>query len=226
MVKVWVADISPLFSGEKYDACYAALPDWRKKKADSLKQEKARAQSVGVWTLWTQVCRKEGLPENVSYNLSHSGNYVMCAYSTRPGARVGCDLEMLGEFREKTARRFFCQEEYAYILKEEREEERRNLFYRFWVLKESFLKAVGEGLRLRLDSFCTVEEAETAQSSEGGGAVIRVSQNIRREACYIRQYELEGGEYSLAACSEEADFAEYPEWILLGTLSEEERSGR
>ena len=107
MVKVWVADISPLFSGEKYDACYAALPDWRKKKADSLKQEKARAQSVGVWTLWTQVCRKEGLPENVSYNLSHSGNYVMCAYSTRPGARVGCDLEMLGEFREKTARRFF-----------------------------------------------------------------------------------------------------------------------
>ena len=94
------------------------------------------------------------------------------------------------------------------------------------MLKESFLKAVGEGLRLRLDSFCTVEEAETAQSSEGGGAVIRVSQNIRREACYIRQYELEGGEYSLAACSEEADFAEYPEWILLGTLSEEERSGR
>lgn len=62
MVKVWVADISPLFSGEKYDACYAALPDWRKKKADSLKQEQARAQSVGVWTLWMQVCRKEGLP--------------------------------------------------------------------------------------------------------------------------------------------------------------------
>ena len=153
MVKVWVADISPLFSGEKYDACYAALPDWRKKKADSLKQEQARAQSVGVWTLWMQVCRKEGLPEDVSYNLSHSGNYVMCAYSTRPGARVGCDLEMLGEFREKTARRFFCQEEYAYILKEEREEERRNLFYRFWVLKESFLKATRRGMGLDTRSF-------------------------------------------------------------------------
>ena len=194
MVKVWVADISPLFSGEKYDACYTALPDWRKKKADSLKQEKARAQSVGVWTLWTQVCRKEGLPENVSYNLSHSGNYVMCAYSTRPGARVGCDLEMLGEFREKTARRFFCQEEYAYILKEEREEERRNLFYRFWVLKESFLKATRRGMGLDTRSF-------QIGWDEDGRPVLVKKPDEYPEAYFYQEYAVEEIPAKMAVCT-------------------------
>lgn len=193
MVKVWVADISPLFSGEKYDACYAALPDWRKKKADSLKQEQARAQSVGVWTLWTQVCRKEGLPEDVSYNLSHSGNYVMCAYSTRPGARVGCDLEMLGEFREKTARRFFCQEEYAYIL-EEREEERRNLFYRFWVLKESFLKATRRGMGLDTRSF-------QIGWDEDGRPVLVKKPDEYLEAYFYQEYAVEEIPAKMAVCT-------------------------
>lgn len=194
MVKVWVADISPLFSGEKYDACYAALPDWRKKKADSLKQEQARAQSVGVWTLWMQVCRKEGLPEDVSYNLSHSGNYVMCAYSTRPGARVGCDLEMLGEFREKTARRFFCQEEYAYILKEEREEERRNLFYRFWVLKESFLKATRRGMGLDTRSF-------QIGLDEDGRPVLAKKPDEYPEAYFYQEYAVEEIPAKMAVCT-------------------------
>ena len=194
MVKVWVADISPLFSGEKYDACYAVLPDWRKKKADSLKQEKARAQSVGVWTLWMQVCRKEGLPEDVSYNLSHSGNYVMCAYSTRPGAMVGCDLEMLGEFREKTARRFFCQEEYAYILKEEREEERRNLFYRFWVLKESFLKATGRGMGLDTRSF-------QIGWDEDGRPVLVKKPDEYPEAYFYQEYAVEEIPAKMAVCT-------------------------
>ena len=194
MVKVWVADISPLFSGEKYDACYAALPDWRKKKADSLKQEQARAQSVGVWTLWMQVCRKEGLPEDVSYNLSHSGNYVMCAYSTRPGARVGCDLEMLGEFREKTARRFFCQEEYACILKEEREEERRNLFYRFWVLKESFLKATRRGMGLDTRSF-------QIGWDEDGRPVLAKKPDEYLEAYFYQEYAVEEIPAKMAVCT-------------------------
>ena len=194
MVKVWVADISPLFSGEKYDACYAALPDWRKKKADSLKQEQARAQSVGVWTLWTQVCRKEGLPKDVSYNLSHSGNYVMCAYSTRPGARVGCDLEMLGEFREKTARRFFCQEEYAYILKEEREEERRNLFYRFWVLKESFLKATRRGMGLDTRSF-------QIGWDEDGRPVLVKKPDEYPEAYFYQEYTVKKIPAKMAVCT-------------------------
>lgn len=194
MVKVWVADISPLFSGEKYDTCYAALPDWRKKKADSLKQEQARAQSVGVWTLWTQVCRKEGLPKDVSYNLSHSGNYVMCAYSTRPGARVGCDLEMLGEFREKTVRRFFCQEEYAYILKEEREEERRNLFYRFWVLKESFLKATRRGMGLDTRSF-------QIGWDEDGRPVLVKKPDEYPEAYFYQEYAVEEIPAKMAVCT-------------------------
>lgn len=194
MVKVWVADISPLFSGEKYDACYAALPDWRKKKADSLKQEQVRAQSVGVWTLWMQVCRKEGLPEDVSYNLSHSGNYVMCAYSTRPGARVGCDLEMLGEFWEKTARRFFCQEEYAYILKEEREEERRNLFYRFWVLKESFLKATRRGMGLDTRSFLISWD-------EDGRPVLAKKPDEYPEAYFYQEYAVEEIPAKMAVCT-------------------------
>ena len=116
MVKAWIAKINSLYFKEKYESCYQLLPEWRKEKADRLRDPKAKAQSAGVWTLWMEIRKRERLPEDAVFNLSHSGDYVMCACSDRRDVQVGCDLEMIGETREKVARRFFCQEEYIYII--------------------------------------------------------------------------------------------------------------
>ena len=55
MVKAWAADISPLFERECYEKYYAMVPDFRKQKADKLKLDAMKAQSVGVWILWQKI---------------------------------------------------------------------------------------------------------------------------------------------------------------------------
>ena len=155
MVRAWVADVSPLESPECYRKYYEQLPDFRKAKADALKSDLMKAQSAGVWILWEKIREKYGLPGNAAFNLSHSGTYVMCAAEMDElAARVGCDLEKIGPFKEKVAGRFFCPEEYEVIMQERTEEEKAEQFYRFWVLKESFMKATGMGMALPINSFC------------------------------------------------------------------------
>ena len=105
MVKVWAARITPLFDKTNYAFYYEKLPEWRKEKADRLKSENAKAQSVGAWSLWTRLQQQEKLGEDTPFNLSHSGEYVLCAFSDCKEAQVGCDLEMIGEYREKVAKR-------------------------------------------------------------------------------------------------------------------------
>lgn len=152
MVRVWMADITPLLIEETYQAYYRELPEWRKEKADRHHHLIDRAQSVGAWSLWMRVKERYGLLDEVVYNLSHSGNYVLCAFSDTQGAKVGCDLEVVKDLREAVARRFFCQAEYEHLMQIE-EPERTRRFFRYWVLKESFLKATRRGMALDTRSF-------------------------------------------------------------------------
>ena len=144
MVKVWVADVSPLCESGCYEAYYSALPDFRKRKADRLRSVEMRAQSAGVWSLWEKIRKEYGIADDAPRNFSHSGQYVMCAVETAgKNAAVGCDLEKKGELKLRLAKRFFCPEEYEMILDQDSEEKRTDMFYRYWVLKESFMKATG-----------------------------------------------------------------------------------
>ena len=49
MVSVWAADITPLLIEETYQAYYDKVPEWRKDKADKLKNVDDKARSVGAW---------------------------------------------------------------------------------------------------------------------------------------------------------------------------------
>lgn len=156
MIRTWVASIVPLYEGPCYDLCYRQAPAFRREKADRMKGEQARAQSIGVWTLYERMKKEYGIPEGAAYNFSHSGDYVLCSVHIGPCARepqVGCDIEQMGRADLKIARRFFCPAEYARIAGGEDEMQRSMLFYRYWVLKESFMKATREGLALGMDTF-------------------------------------------------------------------------
>lgn len=154
MVRAWIADIRPLCEDKCYRKYYEELPDFRKRKADALKSVQGKAQSVGVWSLLEKIRAEEGLPESSAYNLSHSGDYVMCAVELDgKKEQVGCDIEQSGRLRLDLAERFFSRDEYDAILMRETEEERRESFFRYWVLKESFIKATGRGMALPLNSF-------------------------------------------------------------------------
>lgn len=49
--------------------------------------------------------------------------------------------------------RYFTKNEQLFLEQERPEQETDRLFSRYWTLKESVLKATGEGMRLPLDSF-------------------------------------------------------------------------
>ncbi len=91
-------------------------------------------------------------PLALEFNLSHSGNLALYAFSrSRP---VGIDVEALHPERdiEKIADEFYTPREAASI-KELPEPERLLAFFTCWTRKEAYLKAHGEGLGFGLDRF-------------------------------------------------------------------------
>ena len=153
MVYTWIADISHLREEETYRKYYEEAPDFRREKADLLRFPQDRAQSVGVWALLERMRKQCGAGPDQVFNLSHSGDYVLCSISTERGAKVGCDIETVKEARLRVARRFFLPSETAWIEGQPSERERKEAFYRLWVLKESFMKATRRGMALPMDSF-------------------------------------------------------------------------
>ena len=104
-------------------------------------------------------------------SISHSGPYAACAFGDKP---VGIDIEMWRTHpkwqrivdkmhpREREAMTRLCG---GTISRDTAEPVRQ--FCDLWVRKESFLKAVGEGLRLSLDAFDTTGEYGVAGSAGG-----------------------------------------------------------
>lgn len=134
------------------------LADRRWKKAVSPVQAEDRKNSAGAGWLLRYVFRKEGVPfsadaiwygshgkpyhETLCFNLSHSGEYVICAVGEK---EIGCDIQKKKECRTAMVRRFFSKEEQDYIFAEEGNK-RDQRFLKIWSRKESLLKMTGEGL--------------------------------------------------------------------------------
>ena len=155
MVEVWIAKITPLLDAKKSDFYYQQLPLHRKEKADRQLVPLKRAQSIGVWVLWTKIKEEYNCSEEHAHSFSHSGEYALCAVETTgcKNVKLGCDIEKLRDYKEKLPKRFFCESEIKSLSKEKTLEGRRQLFCRYWVLKESYLKATGQGMKLDTRSF-------------------------------------------------------------------------
>ncbi|WP_310603740.1 4'-phosphopantetheinyl transferase family protein [Anaerosporobacter sp.] len=87
--------------------------------------------------------------DNIYFNISHSGNWVVCVVGDEP---LGVDVEKIAHTDLHLAERFFTQNEYTRIL-ECAVKDRADEFFKLWTLKESYIKAIGKGLHMSLDSF-------------------------------------------------------------------------
>ena len=100
---------------------------------------------------------------NIHFNISHSGKWVVCAVSDYP---VGIDVEIIKSTEFDIAKRFFSKDEYDELQKQP-DEQKQAYFYKLWTLKESYIKAVGKGLSIPLDSFTvSVENSNIISSKE------------------------------------------------------------
>lgn len=131
-------------------------------------------------------CGKTG----IYYNLSHSGDYLVCALSDR---EVGIDIEQTGKMHLEVARRFFHPEEYKNLLLYAGEQQ-NDLFYRYWSVKESFLKYTGKGLSASLSGFMVLFTPTG----------IKLQGKIADPAVYIQECQIDPG-YRCFVCSEIAD---------------------
>ena len=167
--RVYIADISALKETSVFERFLGQVPEYRQKKAMSFKFPKGKMQSLGVGLLLQMACRDagfEGADNHIAYgengkpdlvdfpevhfNLSHSGERVMCVISP---FEVGCDVEIIKGDRGRLAERFFKPEESAWIKHFETLEAQSEAFYRLWTLKECYMKVTGRGLSLMPDMF-------------------------------------------------------------------------
>ncbi len=80
------------------------------------------------------------------FNLSHSGNYVVLATSQ---ATIGIDVEIIKKYNMDVAKKCFTPNELTWL-------EKNNLshaFFKIWTAKESYMKAMGLGFNLNPASF-------------------------------------------------------------------------
>lgn len=93
-----------------------------------------------------------GVAQPPRFNLSHAGEYTLCAVS--PAVAVGIDIEAHdnGAALLAVADQYFSERELA-DLRALPEARQASTFFDYWTLKEAYLKARGEGLVQPLDSF-------------------------------------------------------------------------
>ena len=125
---------------------------------------------------------------NVHFSISHSGDYAIVSVSD---TEIGCDIEKIRDTDLSAARRYFCPEEYADILRIPDKE--TEVFFRYWTLKESFTKILGRGLVQTMNSF---------QIDLTSGDV-RIIQEITPETYFFHEPDIIPG-YHCAVCTAQA----------------------
>ena len=99
------------------------------------------------------------------FNYSHSGDRLLCAVHTAP---VGADIEKLGAYRERVARRVCTPAEYRYIAGD------AVRFLEVWTRKEAYAKYTGRGLSIGLRNIAVA--TETALTPTVGNCAVLTAQ--------------------------------------------------
>lgn len=203
MIRTWAVNVKGLLKKEKYLLYYEKLPLERRRKADALLYQSDKAQSVGAGVLFQMMSEAYGLSENAVYNLSHSGEYALCSVEDEESdaVHVGCDIEQVKELKLRLAKRFFCEREYQFIVNQDTQEKQIDAFYRYWVLKESFMKATRQGMKLGMNQF------EIDLSDGNAPYLIRQPEQFG-ERYYFKEYELKEAGYKIAVCADSAQIAD------------------
>lgn len=85
------------------------------------------------------------------FNISHSQQMAVCAVTCN--RNVGVDVESTRRQTDQKIATYFLSDSELSHLHGTDGEARRELFYRYWTLKEAYAKAVGAGLALRFTEF-------------------------------------------------------------------------
>ena len=171
------------FDEQQYAEMYRAADAERRARADRFRYEDDRRRCLCADMLARRMLAKASgkAPEEIAFtighkgkpsanvplyfNVSHSGNYVLCAVSDKP---IGVDIEQIKPFRAGMVARYFTKDEAAYIWGDTTPTtetvtvpEICTRFYRTWTAKESYVKMTGTGISTDLGAVAFDPAAQT-----------------------------------------------------------------
>lgn len=203
MIKVAYCNVKDL----DLEKTYPILPESRQEKVDNFIFDKDKKLSSGVYLLLKKMLdeeniddpiietEKDGKPyisnyENIHFNMSHAGRMVACAISDE---EIGIDIEKIDPLIDmKIAQTFFYNSEYDNIKKSDN---RVDQFFKYWVLKESYMKYTGLGFLLDLDKFEIVID-------DGKTKVKNQNPELKENEDDVKFSYFDLNQYKLAICSE------------------------
>lgn len=173
------------------------------KQKDCMQNHKAEHQlgrKLLVYGLWQEyhmkdeVIQEEGKKPRlknspqIHFNISHSGGCVVCVIARDV---VGIDVEYIRPFDVRLMRRICSEEEIKYINEQtDNQSQSFERFFRIWTLKESFVKAIGEGLAFPLKNI-------TFKIMEGDLGRLEIQSNI--SGWKFRQFRFQD-KYIISVC--------------------------
>jgi 4'-phosphopantetheinyl transferase len=129
--------------------------------------------------------------DDFQFNLSHSGIWVVAVVDTQP---VGIDVEQIQLIDLDISKNYYSSDEHRELMSKD---DKFSYFFTLWSLKESYIKIVGKGLSLPLNSFSI-----TFFSPED----IRIkAEEQLLENIFFRQYNVHK-DYKMAVCALHRDF--------------------
>ena len=173
---------------------YGLVSKNRREKIDFYRFDKDKKLSAGAYLLLKTLLLEENISNPVfktgkygkayidnyndfHFNLSHSGKMVLCAISDK---QVGADIEYIDpEIDLNIAKNYFFNKEYESIMKSDNPSDE---FFKYWVLKESYMKYTGFGMNLELNSFEILIEDEIKLRND--------NENLKFNLFNIKDYKI------------------------------------
>ncbi len=90
---------------------------------------------------------------SVEFNISHSHDMVVCAVDDSP---VGIDIEKIRNVDLNMCKHICTQKEIDYIYENDKDSIIR--FFEVWTLKEAYIKNIGKGMQIPLNTFNVLNE--------------------------------------------------------------------
>lgn len=211
MITTYIMKTDFLNDSLEFNRYYYNMSVKRREKADRYKFMSKKIECVGAGILIDEFLKQYGMREkdmiylyneygkpyfknfhNIHFSVSHSKGYALCSFGDK---QSGADIQIESKDVLSLANRFFTKQECDYIFSQPDHQSQIKAFYRVWVIKESFIKTIGRGMSLKLDSFSVCFKDKPA-----------IIQDFDEKEYNIKEYSLDG--YSVAVCSTSTDFAE------------------
>lgn len=224
-MEIIAVNLNDFLPKNKFDVLMSYVASEKYKKICKFrKYEDAQRSLIGDILIRYMLCKKlnienqklifnsneYGKPLLVNYNgfyfnLSHSGEWVVCCVDD---FEIGIDIEEIKPIDMSIAEHFFSKKEFINLMCK-KEFERESYFYDLWTLKESYIKTLGKGLAIPLDSFNICIDVNN----------ITVCSMEKLDNYYFKQYYVDKS-YKLAVCSAGKEFTDEIKIININELYE------